>query len=162
MSTTNGNHDSRQTADVHVQEVIRAAESELVTLLEQRSNLMKRITGIRKTLVGLAKMFGDDVLSEDLLSLLGRKSGRESGITEACRAVLVESVTTLTLRQVCEQLGRKFPRLLERNKNPVASVSTVLRRLVGYEEAKTFLTHDGKRLWEWVAERPSRVPAEKR
>src|SRR5882757_5135378 len=56
--------------DSHVQEVIRAAELELLALLQQREELMKRIGSVKQTLSGLANMFGDAVLNERLLRLL--------------------------------------------------------------------------------------------
>jgi hypothetical protein len=136
--------------DAHVQEVIRSAERRLIALLQQRADLMKRIGSIKQTLVGLANMFGDSLLSESLLTILDRKTSRQPGFTRACRAVLMESPTPLGVRQMCEQLRRQFPGLLDRHKDPVASVTTVLSRLVTYDEARSFLK-DGSRVWEWVA-----------
>jgi hypothetical protein len=137
----------------HVNEVVGSAERELLALLEQRAELMKRIGTIKQTLAGLANMFGDTILSERLLGLLERKTARQSGFTQACRAVLMESPTQLSVRQACDQLRRKFPGLLERHRKPVASVTTVLARLVEYGEARTFLTAEGGRVWQWVSER---------
>lgn len=151
----NGEISHRETPvkDFHVQEVIRSAESELVALLKQRAELMKRIGSIKQTLVGLANMFGDSVLNEQLLELLDRGAVRRSGFTQACRAVLMESPTQLSARQVCDLLQKKFPGVLARHKKPFASVTTVLSRLVEYDEARTYLTEDGGRVWQWVAER---------
>ena len=104
--------------DLHVQEVIRSAELELLALLQQRTELMKRIGSIKQTLVGLANMFGDSVLSEQLLDLLDRNTARRSGFTQACRAVLMESSTHLSARQVCDLLQKKFPGVLARHKKP--------------------------------------------
>ena len=139
--------------DLHVQEVVRSAESELLALLQQRMELMKRIGSIKQTLVGLANMFGDAVLNERLLELLDRGTARRSGFTQACRAVLMESPTQLSARQVCELLMKKFPGMLERQKKPFASVTTVLSRLVEYDEVNTCLNDDGGRVWQWISER---------
>jgi hypothetical protein len=141
-----------QLVDLHVQEVIRSAEVELSALLQQRADVMKRIGSIKQTLVGLANMFGDSILSEHLLELLERNTVRRSGFTQACRSLLMESPTPLSARQVCDFLRKKFPGVLERHKKPFASVTTVLTRLVEYGEARTFLTSEG-RVWQWVAER---------
>ena len=141
-----------QLVDLHVQEVIRSAERELSTLLQQRAEVMKRIGSIKQTLVGLANMFGDSILSEQLLELLARNTVRRSGFTQACRAVLMESSTQLSARQVCDLLRKKFPGLLEKHRKPFASVTTVLCRLVEYDEARTLVTAEGRR-WQWVAER---------
>ena len=78
--------------DPHVQEVMRAAHEELKQLLRQRADVMKRIGTVKQTIVGLANLFGDDVLSEELLELVDRKaSGRQPGFTKACRMVLMEA-----------------------------------------------------------------------
>ena len=152
MNSEIGDRDIRA-RDLHVQEVIRSAELELLALLQQRVELMKRIGSIKQTLVGLANMFGDSVLSERLLELLDRGTARRSGFTQACRAVLMESPTQLSARQVCDLLQKKFPGVLERHKKPFASVTTVLSRLVEYDEVRTSLNDDGGRVWQWVAER---------
>ena len=140
--------------DLHVQEVIRSAEFELLELLQRRAELMKRIGSIKQTLVGLANMFGDSVLNERLLVLLDRSTARRrSGFTQSCRAVLMESATHLTVRDVCDLLLKKFPGLLEKHKKPSASVTTVLNRLVEYEEARSYLVEEKGRVWQWMAER---------
>jgi chorismate mutase len=140
--------------DLHVQEVIRTAELELLMLLQQRAELMKRIGSIKQTLVGLANMFGDDVLNERLLGLLDRSTSRRStGFTQSCRAVLMESPMPISVREVCELLKAKFPGLLEKHKKPTASVTTVLNRLVEYDEARSSQIDGKGRVWQWVAER---------
>lgn len=139
------------TADFHVQEVVRSAERELVALLQQRAEVMKRIGSVKQILVGIAHVFGDSVLNDELLTLLDRKASRPSGFTRACRCVLMESPAPLSARDVCHQLRKKFPGLLERHKEPVASVTTVLSRLVAYDEAHSFLNVDGRRVWRWIA-----------
>ena len=51
----------------HVQEVVRRAHEELRQLLQQRAEVMRRIKTIKRTIDGLANLFGDVVLSEELL-----------------------------------------------------------------------------------------------
>ena len=137
-----------------VDEVVRSAAQELHELLRQRTHIMKRIGGLKQTLAGLANLFGDSILTDELLELLDRKPPmRHAGFTRACRLVLMESTTPLETRQVCERLRRRFPDLLARHKDPVASVTTVLTRLVEYGEAKSATTLQGRRIWEWAAER---------
>jgi len=137
----------------HVQEVIRAAERELHDLMRQRAEIMRRVGTIKQTLVYLAKTFGDNVLTPDVLPLLGRGPTRKQpGFTRACRAVLMEAGTPLDARQGYRELARRFPELIERHKDPMASVTTVFNRLVGYSEVRTFLNGKGRRVWEWIAE----------
>jgi hypothetical protein len=137
--------------DVHVQEVIHSAQSELRLLLQQRAELMKRIGSIKQTINGLANIFGDSMLNDELLALLDRKTARQSGFTRACRAVLMEAAGPLNVREVCDLLRKKSPGLLERHKEPGASVATVLGRLVAYGEAHSFVNEDGRRVWQWTA-----------
>ena len=127
MNTTmNGSNGQSQAADLHVQEVIRSAEKELHELLGQRAELMKRIGTIKQTLAGLANIFGDCVLSDQLLTFLDRKTASRQ---------------------------QRFPELLERHKDPMASVTTVLNRLADYTEARCSLDPNGRRVWEWIVER---------
>ena len=130
MNASNG---QSQAADLHVQEVIRSAERELHELLGQRAELMKRIGTIKQTLAGLANIFGDCVLSDQLLTFLDRKSAsRQPGFTRACRVVLMDAKKPIGARLVCQALQQRFPELLERHKDPIASVTTVLNRLADY------------------------------
>ena len=151
-----GGNGQAQAADPHVQEVIRSAERELHELLQRRADLMKRIGTIKQTLAGLANIFGDSVLSDQLLTFLDRKTAsRQPGFTRACRVVLMESGKPLGARFVCQALQKKFPELLERHKDPIASVTTVLNRLADYTEARCSLDANGRRVWEWIADRES-------
>ena len=76
----------------HVQEVVRQAHDELRQLLQQRAEIMKRIGTVKQTISGLANLFGDGVLNEELMELVDRKSnGRQPGFTKACRMILMES-----------------------------------------------------------------------
>jgi hypothetical protein len=52
-------------------------------------------------------------------------------------------------------LQQRFPELLERHKDPIASVTTVLNRLADYNEARCSLDSNGRRVWEWITERDS-------
>lgn len=137
----------------HVQEVVRQAHEELRQLLQQRAEVMRRIGTIKQTIAGLANLFGDDVLSEEMLELVDRKSnGRQPGFTKACRVILMESNRAMSARDVCEQIRKQMPPLLERHKDPMASVTTVLNRLVAYGEAQAVALDKGRRAWQWVAD----------
>lgn len=142
-----------------VEEVVRSAAQELTELLRQRALIMKRIGGLKQTLAGLANLFGDSILNDELLEILDRRPPlRHPGFTRACRVVLMESTRPLETRQVCDHLQRKYPDLLGGHKDPVASVTTVLTRLVDYGEVRTATTPHGRRIWEWAAEHTLRVP----
>jgi hypothetical protein len=145
--------------DSHVQEVVKTAHEELRQLMSQRSDIMKRIGTLKQTISGLANLFGDEILGEDLLELVDRKAGgRQPGFTKACRMVLMEAGRPLAVREVCERIQQRLPVVLVRHKDPMASVTTVLNRLVEYGEAESVLRENGRRAWQWVAE-PASISA---
>ena len=138
----------------HVQEVVRQAHEELRQLMQQRAEIMKRIGTVKQTISGLANLFGDSVLNEELMELVDRKSnGRQPGFTKACRMILMETGRAMNSRDICEYFQEKMPALLERHKDPTASVTTVLNRLVEYGEAEPVMAN-GRRAWRWVADVP--------
>jgi hypothetical protein len=138
---------------IPVQEVVRAAHDELRQLMQRRAEIMKRIGTVKQTIAGLAHLFGDEVLGDDLLELIDRKpNGRQPGFTKACRTVLMEARGPLEAREVCVDLERRDPALLARHKDPLASVTTVLNRLVDYGEARSLTNNRGRRIWEWVSD----------
>jgi hypothetical protein len=139
--------------EVPVHQVVKAAHEELRLLLQQRAEIMKRIGTVKQTITGLANLFGDEVLGEDLLELIDRKpNGRQPGFTKACRRVLMEIRRPIGAREVCAELERQAPAILSRHKDPLASVTTVLNRLVDYGEARSLSNDRGRRVWEWVSE----------
>jgi hypothetical protein len=138
--------------DQNVQEVVKTAHEELRQLMRQRADIMKRIGTLKQTIIGLANLFGGGILSEDLLELVDRKtSGRQPGFTRACRMVLMEAAGPLGAREVCEQIQQKSPPVILHHKDPLASVTTVLNRLVEYGEAQSVVRENGRRAWQWVS-----------
>ena len=150
-----------------VEQVIKTAHDELLQLLEQRAEIVKRIGTVKQTIVGLANLFGDHVLGEDLLELIDRKpNGRQPGFTKACRTALMEAGHPMCAREVCQELEKRSPAILSRHKDPLASVTTVLNRLVDYGEARSLSNDRGRRVWQWVSDTeraldvvPSRISA---
>lgn len=136
----------------HVQEVIRQAHGELRQLMLQRAEIMKRIGTVKQTISGLANLFGDGLLGEELMELIDRKSsGRQPGFTKACRMILMEAGRAMNARDICDYFQQKLPAMLARHKDPMASVTTVLNRLVEYGEAQAVMSN-GRRAWVWIAE----------
>ena len=140
-------------SEMPVHQVVMAAHEELRQLLQQRADIMKRIGTVKQTIAGLANLFGEEALGEGLLELLDRKpSGRQPGFTKACRRVLMEVRRPLGAREMCAELERQAPAILARHKDPLASVTTVLNRLVDYGEARSLTNERGRRVWEWISE----------
>ena len=96
---------------------MRAAHDELRQLIRQRAEIMKRIGTVKQTIAGLANLFGDSVLNDELLELVDRKTGgRQPGFTKACRMILMEANRALGAREVCEQIQQRVPTLLMRHR----------------------------------------------
>jgi hypothetical protein len=134
---------------IDVEQVIKLAGSELQLLLTQRAALLRRLAILRRTIAGLAEMFGDDVLPEEVRTLikLPMPRTRGTGLTEACRAGLSKSSRPLTAREVVETIRAHDGALIEHHKDPVASVTSILHRLASYGEATTILSPSGRRMW---------------
>jgi hypothetical protein len=137
----------------NVQEVLRQAHAELCHLLRERAEVTRKIGTVKQTIAGLANLFGEGVLTDELLELVDRKSsGRQPGLTKACRMILMDSRSALTGRDVCRQISAAMPLVLQRHKDPMASVTTVLNRLVSYGEAIPVSLDSGRRAWLWASD----------
>ena len=58
----------------------------------------------------------------------------------------------MSARDVCDYFHQKMPSVLSRHKDPMASVTTVLNRLVEYGEAQPVSLSSGRRAWLWIAD----------
>jgi hypothetical protein len=132
--------------------VIRQVQEELRQLLRQRSDLKRRIATVKKTVAGLACLFGESTLREDLKEFLDRgKASHKKGFTNICRAILIEAKTPITIRELCDRMRERDPALIERHKDPIASATTVLNRLVKYGEAHRVTLVGNKNSWQWAS-----------
>jgi hypothetical protein len=137
----------------HVNKIIEDMYGEFQALMLQRAAILRRIGSIKQTIIGLANLFGNEVVGERLLEVVERKtSTRSRGFTRTCRLVLMESNRPLMCQEVCDEIMRRNPAMLAKHKDPLASVNTVLNRLAKYGEARTFINQKGKRSWEWATE----------
>jgi hypothetical protein len=145
-----------KTPPPHIAEVVRSAEQQLAGLLRQRSEIMRRIGTIKQMLAGMADLYGNSILNEELLDLIDRSApARRKGFTRACRELLMESKVPLRSRQASVELRRKFPEIAQHHKDLVASVATIFHRLTEYGEACTSLDNEGVRVWQWSSQRNS-------
>jgi chorismate mutase len=146
--------------NLHVQGVVKAAHEELRQLIQQRAEIMKRIGTLKQTIQGLANLFGDDVLGDDLQEIMDRKtSDRQPGFTKMCRTVLMEAGHPLSAREVSQLIQERNPAIMMRHKDPLASVTTVLNRLAEYGEAQSIVRENGRRAWIWASERTEKTLA---
>lgn len=141
-------------APPYVLEVLCSAEKQLAALLHNKAEIVRRIGTIKKMLAGMASLYGDSILNEEVLSALDRgKNNSRKGFTPACRQVLMESGTPMRTGQACVELRKRFPDLVGHHKDLRASVITVFHRLVKYGQARFFVDDKGLKVWEWVTDR---------
>ena len=125
---------------------------EIKTLLAEREVINKRIDTIKKALVGLATLVGDDVLKETLEHGERNSAPSRNGITKACRSVLMNAENPLLAKEVYEQVCRERPNLWEGHDAPMNSLYAVLSRLVKRGEIQMLANENGRRTWQWVHE----------
>jgi hypothetical protein len=143
----------------HAVEVVRAAQQELDTLMRQRTEIMKRIGAVKQTLVGLTSIFDCSAVMKEISGAEGTETlgPHLTGLTNACRMALLQAGIPLRPHQVRDRL--RFQGLtLENHRDPVATVTTVLRRLGQYGEARAVISPDGKRAWQWVTTEQDKTP----
>ena len=135
--------------------IISWIQEELRGLRLEHSAILKRIGVIKKTVSGLADVFGPSVLTEEMRGLLSvRTVSRDHsrpGPTSLCRQLLQESSEPLTIREIVGRIQEKHPGALAHHRDPAVSLRIVLRRLVTYREADEVLTIRGLRAWKWRA-----------
>jgi hypothetical protein len=137
-----------RTVDPNAIEVARIAHEELRRLLQDRATVTQRIEEIKRTLSGIATIFGEHVFKEDLIQFLGRRKSRDQpGLTAAWRKALLEANGPMLTSEVCDRLLKNKPSPLSHHKNPFASVSTVMNRLVKYGEVRK-VTKNSRVAWE--------------
>jgi hypothetical protein len=131
--------------------VIGELQHRLRALMLQRVAIGKRIGIIKKTVVGLADLFGSDVIKGELQDLLPLHSGprarARSGLTALCRQLLREASEPLTLGEIMRQVQIKSPVRLAGQRHPENSLRVILSRLVAYGEAEKVRTKDGACSW---------------
>ena len=137
-----------------MQEVFNAVERELEQLLRQRAQITKRIGTVKQTILGLAKVLGNDRICESAKHLLYRQRGvRSPGLTDTCRMVLIEADQPLNAREICARIEQQTYPTLSRHKDPLASVTTVLNRLLRYGEVSAVAGSHGGRAFLWASEK---------
>jgi hypothetical protein len=154
LNGKSGGNAMSTTTNSHVEAILQKAHEELCELLRQRLEVTRRIGSVKQTIAGLIKLFGDDILTETLL-VEHKVYRRGEGVTDSCRRVLMEASEPMTSRKVCDLIQQTTPGLLANHKDPLATVTTVLGRLVQYGEARAVTADTGHRAWQWCAENTS-------
>ena len=136
--------------DKDVEFVAVQMSREIRTLLAERSAINRRIDTIKKALVGLAPLVGDEILKETLDNAAPQPRRGKNGITRACRMVLMNSENPLSAREVHERVCREDPMLLADYRIPMTPIYAVLGRLVKRGEVCLAYGEKGRRTWGWI------------
>jgi hypothetical protein len=129
----------------------KAAQESLRQLFQQRAEIASRIGTLKRTIMGLAKVFGEDLLNDELSELVDRKGTRwQLKCADACRTILMHGDCALSAQEVFELVQQRIPLALLHHKNALASVTANLNRLVKSGEARTLRREDGLRVWRWA------------
>lgn len=135
-------------SEVHIQSVVRTACEELRQLTEQKAVIGRRISALKQTIAGLAELSGSDIIDDDLKPVITNgKRGRQDGFTNTCRRILSEAQSPMTANQFGDVIAQRCPELSAKHKNLLASITTVLNRLVSYGEAESSVGVGGRRVW---------------
>jgi hypothetical protein len=126
--------------------VIEHAQTEVGVLVQQRAEITKRLTVLRRTILDLARIFGPDG-SKPLTLIRPRRRTRQTGLTETCRSLLMQTSQPLTAHEVVKQIEASHANLIYHHKDPIASVTSILLRLESYGEATSDVTSSRRRLW---------------
>jgi len=125
-------------ADRDLPLVIDHIRGELRRLENQRVAIVRRIAIIKRTMAGLDTVFGPGIIDEELKVLLASRCSldhsRRSGLTSCCRRLLGSGRSPLTFQEMLTAFREQYPQIFLAQKDPPASLRTVLRRLVTYGE----------------------------
>ena len=129
--------------DENLQMVVERVQDQLRQLTLQRQEIARRIAVIKRTIHGLALLYGEELQRRpEKVATAERR-----GITNACRAVLNRADIPLTARGVYFIFQEEFSDLFRQPGDYYASLVTILNRLAKYGEAETFL-RNGSRFWQ--------------
>ncbi len=141
-----------------LEQIIKRAAADLQRLRNERLEITKRIASIKETVSGLATLCDDEQAKARLMELLDTpSSGRQAGLTRACRQALIEASAPLTSSQIAIAIQRSNT-LLSKYKDPSGAVNTVLNRLVRYGEAEKVLGPHGRVAWQWASKSDGDTP----
>lgn len=123
-----------------------AAVKDLAQAVSEDKLLQQRIARLKQTIASLdALIEGEETASE-------WKQSEQIGITDACRQALKVANSPRTAIEVRDWLANSGYELSEQE-NALASIHTVLKRLVKAGEAAPGTNADGKATYEWIGAR---------
>jgi len=134
-----------------LQVVVSRIKEELQTLLQQRDDIVRRIGTVKKTVAGLVSLFGAAEMDPQLQQVLGYKDTRRPGLSAECRMALMSAERFLSAREVRDRVVTRLPSLAN-HRDSLASVTTILNRLIRYGEAQRVRDESGVHRWGWATQ----------
>jgi hypothetical protein len=126
---------------------LQARKRELAGLLKQRQAIdqkMAQLQPIINHLEGLCRELGDRAAKENAV-----KVELTTGLTELARVTLEEAYMPLSASEVKQRMEAKgFD--FSKYSNPLASIHTVLQRLVKSHQVKVIPQKAGKKAYQWI------------
>jgi hypothetical protein len=123
--------------------VLEQVQDQLRQLTLQRQEIAQKIAIIKRTINGLALLYGGELQRYPGSSAT---PGCRRGITDVCRTVLSRADNPMSAREVYAILQEEFPDLFRQPGDYDASLVTILNRLAKYGDADLFL-HNESRFW---------------
>jgi hypothetical protein len=145
--------------DDFYKQAFEAALEELSDLEKERETLKtkmeateERMEKVRQAALGLLSLSGVDfqVIKDKYPNLFDNQLDPRIGITEAIRQVLKSSEDMLTTYEIRDLVFQISPTIAG-HKNPIATVSSILRRLMDNDEVTSGIFKDGKTVYGWIA-----------
>jgi hypothetical protein len=121
---------------------------EIVVLRRELKTVEGDIAALRETLHGLSLIVGEELFSEEILSLIRPRRKNMRGLSLLCRLLLLHAPHPHSVREICSRINTADPRLLLHQRNPMASVMSVLRHLAKRGEVIR-KTENGRSVWQW-------------
>ena len=149
MNQVTANVNGQDSNDVKV--VVSRIKEELQSLIQQRDEVVRRIGTVKKTVAGLVSLFGDLDMDPQLQEVLGYKDARRPGLSAECRMVLMNAERFLSAREVRDRVLSRLPSLAN-HRDSLASVTTILNRLMRYGEAQRVRDELGVHRWGWATQ----------
>jgi hypothetical protein len=127
---------------------------ELESLADELREVEQRIAAVRTTLYGLSVIYGAELVGQEVMQVTRpSRRARRGAITEGCLSVLGEDQHhAYFVAEIFARLKIISPETLIHQRNPMASVMSVLRSLAARGHV-TRSNGDGKSAWQLAGTR---------
>lgn len=132
-------------------QALEDAKNEYVELVNKAWETGIRITRLKHIILHLSSLCGDEEYRKAREQFF-----KEPRFTEACREILYVAGKPLTPIEVRDELEATVFDLAGQA-NPLASIHTILKRLVKSGDAKAIETASGKTAYAWNSPRPLNI-----